>query len=132
MRAYRARNKRKALFPLQLCPEEEEGAQHAPDRPPNACKWERKGGLNIPIKEDRRQPPTMEGVFITAAPEGSPEESFLSRRPLLRQAADACFCYLLALFLVAVYFTMMSHTVYKNTNEFAGNQDFYVSSRRRL
>ncbi len=78
----------------------------------------------------------MDGVFITApsgdgAAAASSSSSVLARRPHLRQAVDACFCQLLALFLVAVYFTLMSHTIFRHTNDFAGNSDFYVAATRR-
>ncbi len=72
----------------------------------------------------------MDGVFITR-PDDDDCDSLLARRPHLRQAADAGFCQLLAFFLVAVYFTMMSHTIFRHTNEFAGNNDFYVAATRR-
>ena len=42
---------------------------------------------------------------------------------------DAVFVHLLAFYLVVLYLVSMSHTIYKDTNEFAGNNDFYVASQ---
>ena len=64
----------------------------------------------------------MEGVFINCQ---RPDASALVRHVLL--AADAAFAHLLTAYLVALYFVMMSHTIYRHTNDFAGNtDDFYI------
>ncbi len=70
----------------------------------------------------------MDGVFITERSTTSP---YLLDRPQLRLALDAAFCHLLAMFLIAVYFNLMITTIYKQTNEFQGNQDFYVAGTKR-
>lgn len=59
----------------------------------------------------------MEGIFIS------------TDRPVSRtafMAADLLFGYAIGFYLTVLYFVSMSHTIYRDTNEFQGNNDFYV------
>lgn len=70
----------------------------------------------------------LEGVFIVLS------ESYVRKRPYLVHffyAADVLFTYFVGLYLITLYFTLMTHTIYKNTNEFMGNEDFYVAQKPR-
>ena len=72
----------------------------------------------------------MDGLFIATDRAGNKEITHpLARHALL--TLDVFFTYFLSFYLVILYFTMMSHTIYKFTNEYQGNNDFYVSSSRQ-
>ena len=68
----------------------------------------------------------MDGIFIDCSPR--PGVSDL-RRQLLQQL-DVAFTHLLLVYLIVLYFTIMSHTIYKEHHEYEGAGDFYVEHRR--
>ena len=73
------------------------------------------------------EPPRIEGVLVSCS------ERLFNSVPAassLFHAADAAFVHVLGLYLVLLYFSIMCETVYKNTNEFKGNEDFYVVANK--
>lgn len=67
----------------------------------------------------------LDGLFIECNRPGTSERK---RQALL--LLDCLFTHFLAMYLIVLYFVMMSHTIYKDNNEFKGNNDFYVETTR--
>ena len=65
----------------------------------------------------------MEGTFICLS--RSDDDSAIMRH--LRLIADVAFVYVVALYLIFLYFSIVTTSIVKNTNEFMGNEDFYIS-----